>query len=537
VIVDLTRLAILPLGDRLVAAAVQRNRVQTFVVEAETPAAALRAELDQRRISARGIAVGLPRTAVSVKPIELPSVDGDLADMVRFELERHVPYASEDTPFDFIPLPAETAGAAAARRVLLVAADRRAVDGALRIVEEARLRPVSVTVAAHNLLALVARPRRGRVVWVHRVGEGAELLFVARGTMVLSRALAEADDEALVEEIRRSFAVTRWRGCDAVWLSGDGDANVPGALLELGAPVMEPPFTAIARRRLAAVTESPRGAAELAVAVATAGRARPLELLPPALRPRHLTRGQLATAGLAAATVVLALGALLVPGYRESRRLGDVNARIARLDPEVKTVEAVMQELERKKRLVATIDSIQAGTVRPLPVLRELTDLLPNEAWLTMLTLDPKGVELTGQAAAAAALIPVLENSPRLERVEFSSPVTRGRDKEQFRIRATWEGGPGAVVATATPRPGGPPPGPVQRPFPGAPAGRPAPPPAPAQGTQAPGVPQVAAPPPAPQPGIPGVNVPAPDPTPTPITETPTPQPRRPIAPPPGAGR
>ena len=79
--------------------------------------------------------------------------------------------------------------------------------------------------------------------------------------------------------------------------------------------------------------------------------------------------------------------------------------------------------------------------MRPLPVLRELTDLLPHDAWLTTLSLDQKGVELTGQAAAASALIPLLENSSRLERVEFASPVTRGRDKEQFRIRAAWEAG------------------------------------------------------------------------------------------------
>src|SRR3989475_3360547 len=78
-----------------------------------------------------------------------------------------------------------------------------------------------------------------------------------------------------------------------------------------------------------------------------------------------------------------------------------------------------------------------------------------------MLSFDTKGVELTGQAAQASALIPVLENSPLLERVEFSSPVTRGRDREQFRIRAAWEAAPTATVAgapaTATPPTGRPP--------------------------------------------------------------------------------
>src|SRR5262245_60570416 len=112
---------------------------------------------------------------------------------------------------------------------------------------------------------------------------------------------------------------------------------------------------------------------------------------------------------------------------------------------------------------------MEAAAMRPLPVLRELTDLLPTDAWLTTLSFDQKGVELTGQAAAASALIPILENSPRLERVEFASPVTRGREKEQFRIRAAWELAPVATAPTAatgpaTPAAGGRPAGGRQAP-------------------------------------------------------------------------
>ncbi len=449
---DRTRLAILTLGDRLVAAAVQGRRVDTFVVEAETPAVALRAELDQRRLGVRAVSIGLPRAAVTVKPIELPAVEGEVADMVRFELERHLPYGGEDTPFDFLPLAAN--GDGAGRRVLIAAADRRVVDGALRIVEDAKLRPVSLTVAAHNLLALVTRPRGGHVVWVHRAGSMTDLLFLDGPALVLSRNIADGDDEGVADEIRRSFAVTHWRGCDAIWVSGDAAPDAAGALGTLGVPVGKPPYTVAARRQLAAITEGPRGLLELALAVATGPRIRPLELLPQALRPRRLTHSQLVTVGLAALVLVLALATLLVPGWREGRRLAVVNTRIAQLDTEVRAVEKVMQELDRKRRLLATIQSIEANSVRPLPVLRELTDLLPSDAWLTMLSLDMKGVELTGQAAAASALIPLLENSPRLERVEFSSPVTRGRDKEQFRIRAAWESGTAGTVVTPASAPG-----------------------------------------------------------------------------------
>jgi hypothetical protein len=95
---------------------------------------------------------------------------------------------------------------------------------------------------------------------------------------------------------------------------------------------------------------------------------------------------------------------------------------------------------------------------------------------------------MTGQAGAASNLIPLLENSPRLERVEFASPVTRGRDREQFRIRAAWEApapppvalpvpAPGAVRPPAAPGAGQPPPG--ETPPAANPGARPAPPRAP----------------------------------------------------------
>src|SRR6202008_736354 len=82
---------------------------------------------------------------------------------------------------------------------------------------------------------------------------------------------------------------------------------------------------------------------------------------------------------------------------------------------------------------------VEAGRLPALPVLRELTDTLPAGAWLQSLTMDRQGVELTGQAGGASTLTPPPEASPRLERAEFPSPVTKTQNKEQFRIRAAWE--------------------------------------------------------------------------------------------------
>jgi Tfp pilus assembly protein PilN len=452
------RLAIVLLQDRMAVTALLGERVEAFTIATENPAAVLREELAARQLTPRSVSLALSRSAVFVRPMELPVVGGDMREMVRLNLDGHLPSAGDETAFDFVPLPAEADGGRreeTLQRVLVVAAEPRAVEAALRLAEESRLRPVSLTVASHDLLAL-ARPDRGqRVVWVHRAGANADVLCLFGSSLLLSRAAPAPDDAALADEVRRSLSAVRWRDCDAIWVSGDILPEL-SALTALGPPVTQPAYPDRMLGRLAALSPEDRGGQELALAVASGRRGRPLDLLPLAMRPRRITRAQGITLAVASGTALLLLTALLVPGLREQRQLSRINNEITRLDPQVRSVERVVRDLERKRKLLGTITGIETSALRPLPVLRELTDLLPTDTWLTTLSFDQKGVELTGQAAAASALIPLLENSPRLERVEFASPVTRGRDKEQFRIRAAWEAG--GAQALGTPASAAPPP-------------------------------------------------------------------------------
>jgi Tfp pilus assembly protein PilN len=386
--------------------------------------------------------------------------------MVRFELDRHMPFPADDAAFDFLPLPSDPGSAGDTRRVLVAGADRRVVDSVLRIADEARLRPTSVTVASHDLLGLVRADRSQHVAWIHRSPLGTDLLFIAGGRLALSRTVAASGDRDLAQEIERSYSVLRWQACEAIWISGEGDLAGP-ALMALNAPVSAPPYTAMAEQLLAGPQDAPAGLAELAIAVAARRGARPLDLIPDERRPRRITRGQWVTVGVLAVTVALGLSALLYPGYRATRHLAATNEKVEALTPQIRAIEGVQRELERKRKLLAAIESLEANALRPLPVLRELTDLVPSDAWVTSLSFDTKGVEMSGQSAAASALIPLLENSSRLERVEFSSPVTRGRDKEQFRIKAAWESPNSRPTPAAVQIPAGPSPRPPGRRAPG----------------------------------------------------------------------
>src|SRR5207247_8698748 len=125
------------------------------------------------------------------------------------------------------------------------------------------------------------------------------------------------------------------------------------------APVTEPAWTPRALRLIEGLAAEHRGALQLAVAVAAGRGVRPLELLPTAVRPRRLTRAQAFTVGMAAVTAVLAVVALLAPGWREQRHLNRVNAAIGRPDPDVRAVDRVPREPGRTRKPLSPPHSLQ----------------------------------------------------------------------------------------------------------------------------------------------------------------------------------
>jgi Tfp pilus assembly protein PilN len=461
-----------------VAASSRRGGTQCFAVElGDTPGARLKMELDTRQLRLRRVRFGLSRALATVKALDLPPAAGNqLTGMVAFELERHVPFPPEEVRFDYTLLPGTPT---APSRVLVTACERRTVEGALRLLEESRLKPAALTVACHDLPTLLGRGSRGGfVVWAHRAGSAIDLVCLAKGRLHLSRAVPATGEEALASDIEATLALLGWADCDAIWLSGDETDTllVSPALASLAGSVGPPPWSAAAAALLGDLPGAEIGRATLALATALGSRRPELNLLPVELRPRTFSTGQLVTAGTVSVTALLALGLVLAQGYKQHRYAAKLSDAIHQLDPEVKTVERLSAELAQKKRLLEAVRALEKGDVRALPIMRELADKLPQDAWLRTFTMDKQGLEITGQAAAANQLIPLLENSPSLTRVEFTAPVTKAGDKEQFRIKAAWKNSPAPETpAVAAPGPKPPTPAPGAPPSSRPPAARPSP--------------------------------------------------------------
>jgi general secretion pathway protein L len=436
--------------NRLHGAVARRSFGRTRVLGAfsldieESPGAALATKLRELGVRARRVHVGITRRRAVVKAIELPAVAGaNIRQMVAFELERHLPFPATDAIFDFQVLD-QTPGRPV--RVLLVACDRRVFERIAEPLREARLVPRLLDVAIHSLATLDGShpglPPDALRVLMAVEDRGAEVAITRGGRLCASRTFAlptEPADRirALGGELRRTIG-----GLDPEDRRRVFGVTVTG---EVPQPTSEwCDFPVHEELALPSGPDAPGGdpaelaAVAMALRVPRKGSLR-TNLIPEEALPRPFPWPVAATAALGLLALLLGLAIPGVTALHRERALSALTERVERRGPEVKAVEQLVTSLERARRELEILKGFEAQHTRPLAVLRELTELLPADVWLTNLTIDKNGVELAGFAAAASGLIPLLEGSPTLERAEFTSPVTKGRDKDQFRLKASWE--------------------------------------------------------------------------------------------------
>jgi general secretion pathway protein L len=149
-------------------------------------------------------------------------------------------------------------------------------------------------------------------------------------------------------------------------------------------------------------------------------------------RPQPMRRAALALcAGLALAVVV-------TPFVRQSLALSAIQARIDGLAPAMAEAAGLRRHLAAAS---AGGDVMQAARQRlgdPLQAIAAVTEALPDDTWLTDLTLHQRRLTMDGQSAAAVRLIARLSSEPAIRNPAFIAPVTRsdGGRADQFSIGA-----------------------------------------------------------------------------------------------------
>lgn len=142
--------------------------------------------------------------------------------------------------------------------------------------------------------------------------------------------------------------------------------------------------------------------------------------------------------GAALACVALTIALVATPFLRQSAMQAETEARIAALQPRMREAEALQQRLDQAAASVNALAAAQAEFGSALAVLHALTAVLPDDTFLTDLTLKQRQIALRGQSANAALLISALSAEPSLRNPSFAAPVTRpaGGGSDLFAIAA-----------------------------------------------------------------------------------------------------
>ena len=136
--------------------------------------------------------------------------------------------------------------------------------------------------------------------------------------------------------------------------------------------------------------------------------------------------------------LLLACAAIAIPVVREQQRLDRVVVRLEEVRRSAETAAATSREIERswaKARFIATAANERVSVAA---LLEELTERIPDTAWIFRLELRDGALQLQGTSEAAASLIALLERSEMLSNVRFDSSVMLegNTGRERFRIAA-----------------------------------------------------------------------------------------------------
>ncbi len=142
--------------------------------------------------------------------------------------------------------------------------------------------------------------------------------------------------------------------------------------------------------------------------------------------------------GLVTVCAGLAIAVPVLPILQQEWALYDTNREIDSLRPEIMQAQALRRGITADGAGSEVVEREVQRTGDVLEILATLTRILPDDTYLTDLSLRERKLTLGGRSAAAARLITGLSADPVIRDATFAAPVTRleGTTTDVFSISA-----------------------------------------------------------------------------------------------------
>jgi len=428
----------------------------------------VREYINRQGLKPNKVFVSIPDKWVIAKVIGVPSVKGKGKDavlnMMRFEIERHIPFNIEEVSFDFLVVGKKDQ----AYSVVFVAAHREKMDYITGYLEKLSLRPDTVIpssfavlntielsgVAAGGLMEVTGLVRKSKVLGK---GGGINVALYFDGTHAGASALKDG-----LYSYHRSFPGMAGQGpgdilnditrCVVEICSGF-QAERPAKLILAGdlAPVRDiidelKEKTGTDIITLDRISDFSAIAASAGACFAGLGMATyTINLLPHKMKLDTRKAVPISTVLLSALILVLAVGIFATEAVKRKKYLERIEEELKKNGPMIEEIEKLSSGINGLQERIDALGNVKRSDIA-LELMAEISGLMPKDAWITNFEyriFEPgdgkKGageLVISGFAASSSALIPVLEDSPYLEKVALAGPVKKAGDKEQFKLSA-----------------------------------------------------------------------------------------------------
>jgi len=379
-------------------------------------------------VEAGRVAIAVDRSVTLMASMQIPaSAAGNAATVAGYELDRLIPVPPDSLFWGHLVRPVGTVGERVA--VTIVSAPRVAVEEAAAVVTNAGLPVSAVTAEPLALADYTGFAGLPLAAVFTRSGTRDYITLCADGLLVSSHHLdprARSRTEAVAREVEATLPEysDRAPACLSARPASDAEASLtsvaPPDFFPVGATVGEAEIVAVGAA-LSQLSES---------------RA-PLNLLPATLVQTAAGVG-LREMALSGAVVVMAL---VLMATIAAKNLAIDNALAAEVETLEPMAEQVLRQQDKNLEMLARVEKLESKSRSNVTrYLKEITDLVPQDAYLTTFRYKENRIELDGIAARASDLIAILEASASFANVNFTAPTTKYlANQERFSLRMDLE--------------------------------------------------------------------------------------------------
>jgi Tfp pilus assembly PilM family ATPase len=130
------------------------------------------------------------------------------------------------------------------------------------------------------------------------------------------------------------------------------------------------------------------------------------------------------TVVLSVMIIAALMGLLLDQTYKNKNTLASLNRQLEEIKPRVTQLQIIDEQHENLTGYTKSLNAIEHQSPLKLPLLQELSKKLPEDTWVTRISIKQNQVEVRGYSASTSRLIPLLEESEFLKDTQFKGSVT-----------------------------------------------------------------------------------------------------------------